>query len=398
VRQCQVDWKTKKRIMKLVGTKPLLNCTLGKKEFKVLWDTGSMVSLVDRKWVVENFPDEQIHSVSEFLGEELHLRAANNSMIQFDGLILLDFGLKINNGEVERREDKEQGFVVPILVSSNDIVDPILGYNVIEHLILEGSPEQKLALEESLRSQKKGFDLGPLSALIQEKAEDPDFLTEVKMSKTITVPAGHRVQVKCRVKAESSDKEQAVYFAPVVEDDENELIFSETISKLKLGRTNHIIVDVMNLSTVDRVVSKGKVVGSVHGVSAVLPMTKMADVERRKKVVDVGSVDAVGGKGDGVGVDQAGGKVAWAMNEVLFGTGFASTGFAGFAGFANPELPPIASYCLLLPPIRLPPIASYCLLFANLQIGQNSLPLITCEKHDCSTNYFSENLDIICSS
>ena len=39
VRQCQVDWKTKKRIMKLVGTKPLLNCTLGKKEFKVLWDS-----------------------------------------------------------------------------------------------------------------------------------------------------------------------------------------------------------------------------------------------------------------------------------------------------------------------------------------------------------------------
>ena len=69
--------------MKLVGTKPLLDCALGGKEFRVLWDTGSMVSLVDRRWVTEHFPDEQIHSVSEFLGEELHLRAANDSIIQF---------------------------------------------------------------------------------------------------------------------------------------------------------------------------------------------------------------------------------------------------------------------------------------------------------------------------
>ena len=64
VRQKQEDSKTKMKVMKLVGDKPILSCRLGGKPFEVLWDTGSMVSLVDRKWVKENFPDRQIHSIS----------------------------------------------------------------------------------------------------------------------------------------------------------------------------------------------------------------------------------------------------------------------------------------------------------------------------------------------
>ena len=56
VRQCQVDFRTKKKLIRLVGEKPVLSCNLGAKKTNVLWDTGSMVSLVDRRWVALNFP------------------------------------------------------------------------------------------------------------------------------------------------------------------------------------------------------------------------------------------------------------------------------------------------------------------------------------------------------
>ena len=67
VRQKQMDFKTTKKIVNLVGEKPMLKCSLGGKEFQVLWDTGSMISLVDRRWVKENFPEAIVHSVAAFL-------------------------------------------------------------------------------------------------------------------------------------------------------------------------------------------------------------------------------------------------------------------------------------------------------------------------------------------
>ena len=142
VHQKQIDFRTKKKILKLVGDKPMLTCSLDGEKYEVLWDTGSMISLVDRRWLKKNFPDKKIISVDEFLGnEELHVRAANSTEIEFDGVVLLNFSL-----------GKGDGFVIPVIVSSQDVNEPILGYNVIEHLILNGSPAQRLALKSSLRS------------------------------------------------------------------------------------------------------------------------------------------------------------------------------------------------------------------------------------------------------
>ena len=192
VRQVQFDMVTQRKMVKLVGEKPMLLCYYGGKSVKVLWDTGSMVSMVDRHWLQENFPDEKIYSVEEFLGTSLHLQAANATTIKFDGVVILNFTLN----------KEEDGFMVPVLVSSETMENPILGYNVIEDLILHGSMEQKKALEESLANQRGGFSLEPLVALVQRRSSSGDFLSEVKLPKSVKVPAGHRIKVKCRAKGE----------------------------------------------------------------------------------------------------------------------------------------------------------------------------------------------------
>ena len=81
--------------------------------------------------------------------------------------------------------------------------------------------------------------------------------------------------MKCRVKAQSNDDEQTVYFSPALSENEEELMFSQTVSKLRRGRTNHVVVDVMNHSAQDRVLRKGTVIGSMHSVASVIPMTKL---------------------------------------------------------------------------------------------------------------------------
>ena len=285
VRQVQFDMPTQRRMVKLVGEKPMLQCYYGGKAVKVLWDTGSMVSMVDRQWLDEHFPGVKIHTVEDFIGRRLHLQAANATTIKFDGVVILDFSLK----------EGEEGFMVPVLISSETIENPILGYNVIEDLILHGSVQQKQALECSLAKEKHGFTLEPLVALIQKRSRSDDLLAEVKLSNAVKVPAGHRVQVKCRAKVQPGEDGQVIYFSPLVVDNDDEVEFSETVATLRRGRTNHVIVDIINSSRTDKEFAKGMVVGKVQSVAAVVPMVAFNERRyEREEVAEVNTVSQVG--------------------------------------------------------------------------------------------------------
>ena len=191
VRQSQVDDCTRRRVLKLVGNKPNIQCFLDGKVVDLLWDTGSMVSIVDRSWLKKLFPAKEVLPVSTFLeGEKLIISAANSSEIKFDGVVLMDLGLK--EGRVE--------YPVPILVSSSLMAQPILGFNVIEDLVMNGNQEDHELLHSCFKTGNP-FKIEPLVSLIQEKVANPDFITEVKSSGDIIVPAGHKRQVRCRLKA-----------------------------------------------------------------------------------------------------------------------------------------------------------------------------------------------------
>ena len=59
------------------------------KEVEALWDTGSQVCVVSRKWQQSNLPVEVLRNIEELLGigEELNLDAMNGTDIPFDGWI-----------------------------------------------------------------------------------------------------------------------------------------------------------------------------------------------------------------------------------------------------------------------------------------------------------------------
>ena len=55
-----------------------------------------MISVVDQKWVKNNFPNTELLSIEEFLKDEvLKVQTANQSEIEFDGVMLVNFGLNI---------------------------------------------------------------------------------------------------------------------------------------------------------------------------------------------------------------------------------------------------------------------------------------------------------------
>ena len=267
VRQSQVDDATRRKVLKLVGDKPKIRCWWNDEEDVFLWDTGSMVTLVDRAWVKRYCPSAEILPVSAFLDEKLQLRAANSSEISFDGVVLVDFGLE--KGKVE--------FSVPVLVSSSPIAESIIGFNVIEDLIVNGTAADHERLHSCFVTSRP-FQVAPLVSVIQKKAETSDFLAEVKAPADIVVPAGHKRQVRCRLKTSCGvDATQSVYFSPCVSG-EDDFTFLETVSELRRGRTNYAYVEVLNESCQEKILRKGSLLGSVHSVSAVVPMVRSPNV------------------------------------------------------------------------------------------------------------------------
>ena len=65
VRQNLMDTKTKLKMVKMIGEKPKLLCNLGGVESKMLLDTGSGVTMVDRQWVSNNCPEAEVKPVEE---------------------------------------------------------------------------------------------------------------------------------------------------------------------------------------------------------------------------------------------------------------------------------------------------------------------------------------------
>ena len=61
------------RLVRLIGNQPLFNCKLDDVDTQVLWDTGSMLSLLDLVWLKERFPEAEVLLISDFLehGEEV---------------------------------------------------------------------------------------------------------------------------------------------------------------------------------------------------------------------------------------------------------------------------------------------------------------------------------------
>ena len=146
----KLPFKMKLKLVRLVGERPLVKIFLNGKRIKGLWDTGAMISLINKLFLEENFPDAKIQPISEFTGEGLTLSAANKSAIDVEGVVVLNFGVK----------DGEGLFKIPFLVTSQEISSPIIGYNTIEHLVKNFRGKMNLSeslcdLVDTLSSPKK---------------------------------------------------------------------------------------------------------------------------------------------------------------------------------------------------------------------------------------------------
>ena len=191
---CTPNLPLQNRLIKLIGRKPLFNCKLNDVSSKVLWDTGSMPSMVSSSWVKDNIPNAKLQPISDFLenDEKLEFKAANNTDVPMEGCVVLVFSMG------------KSSFEVPFLVTSSTLSNPIVGFNVMEHLIISG----KETREEVINSLSKAnntvtaekFDV--MVTLVEENFAEDDFLGDLRATKAHVVPANSSIRIRCKVKGD----------------------------------------------------------------------------------------------------------------------------------------------------------------------------------------------------
>ena len=100
-----VNAALQRRLVKLIGSKPIFKCVMNEVDSSALWDSGSQISVVDEEWVSNNAPNAELRPVSDFVEGELHCKTANNTEMPMLGIVMID----VTIGETALR--------VPFLVS-----------------------------------------------------------------------------------------------------------------------------------------------------------------------------------------------------------------------------------------------------------------------------------------
>ena len=263
--------KLKKKLINLVGLKPLVKVFLEDDLIEGLWDTGAMVSILSRSFAKENFPGVEVRPVSDFLGHEiLKINTANQAELPIDGVAVMDFGVEKGNPL----------FQVPFLVTPDSLSRPIIGYNTIEYFVLNFG--QNLDVPSSL--SKVVTDLSLRSAddvvnVITAGGNFSEISREAKLSKTYHIPA--RTSQKVRVKVKDFDFadnfNKPICFTPLEElCVENELVYFESVDVLKRGK-KYLDIVIYNPSPSVVAVQKGKIVGSVSDIGAAFSLPGFPD-------------------------------------------------------------------------------------------------------------------------
>ena len=194
--------------MKLIGDKCLIRCSLQGTNMRALLDTGAQVSIISKSILAENFPEEEIHDVSELLGNDtaLDLKTANGSALPYSGYVVLSFSLQ---------EGTSNDLKVPMLVTNTDIDNVIIGYNVLEEIINSHSDNSLdfMAYLKTSLSKVSDEDVIAFVDIVKEtKNESP--LT-VKTSKNPLINARNSSsKVTCCVNVEPMSKATSFFFEP----------------------------------------------------------------------------------------------------------------------------------------------------------------------------------------
>ena len=257
----KLPYKLKKKLISLVGVKPVAKLFLNGTEIDGLWDTGAQVSMMSKDFLQLNFPGVEVQPVRDFIQQEtLKVKAANQTELELDGIAVLDFGTK----------SESSLFQIPFLITPEKLSTAIIGYNTIEELVLNHKNVDLPVVVSTIITCLSAEKAEAFVNIIEAGGEISEISREARISKNYEIPANCSLKVRCKVKdlQFSNNYNKPITFTPLEElCIEGDLVYMDSVDVLKQGRKYMDIV-VYNPSNVPVMVEKGKIVGTVSDVSA----------------------------------------------------------------------------------------------------------------------------------
>ena len=157
------------------------------KTVEAIWDTGAKVSITSKDFLENNFPDLQVKSIQclSDCGPELDLSAANGTKINYIGYVEIDF--RLNSSDTEKQ------ITIPMLVTTDPMECPLIGYNVMQETVqMNSKTPMAIPYVSLVRSLHDTFcDTEPEQVdspvKIMKTLNSDDGLTPVKTSKSDVV-------------------------------------------------------------------------------------------------------------------------------------------------------------------------------------------------------------------
>ena len=258
----KLPYKMKLNLIRLVGERPVVNIFLDNKRVNGLWDTGAMVSVINEQFLGESFPEVEVRSIEEFIGNrEFNVTVANQGSLNIKGIAVLKFGVS----------EEQVLFEVPFLVTGDQLANTIIGYNTIEYLASNFQDQLNLmdALPKVIESLSQE-NVESMVNLLQKSSEIREISREAKLSKSTVVYPGSVEKVRCKIKdLEVNNIHNKVILFEALEElcVESELVVFDSPHVLK-NRKKYIDVCVYNPTAENIVISKGTVLGQVSDIAA----------------------------------------------------------------------------------------------------------------------------------
>ena len=225
-----------------------------------------MVSVIDRTCLEKFFPDKTIHSTEDFLGGgTLTLSAANNSLLEIDGVVILDFN------------HEKDSIQIPFVVTSETLTQPILGYNTISYLISR-FPDHKFLQNYLLNVSAETAQI--VAREIGKSSTTPEIIGSVSCHNTVKIPANCFVKIKGKIKFDAPvNSETEVLFSLSLElEGESKLLTYETTGTVKRGKQVKLKIGIYNQSSKDIFLKKGTNLGDISEVSWALRLPARQNV------------------------------------------------------------------------------------------------------------------------
>lgn len=253
----------KLRLVKLIGDKCIVTCSLDKVPVQALWDTGAQVSIISSQFLQAQCPSSDVRPVSDLVSSDLILTSASNDEVPFEGWTDLEF--QLGHGTTSLR--------VPFLVSSSpSLVRPIIGYNVIRHYI--NSDE---CLNNALTGALPGISPKTVNMISQMLQETETVYNVYSGSSTQEIPPQSSVIIRAcfRIGRNHGGQWKGLFTPAVFEG--NGLIITETL--LTVSENKHsmsfVRIPVQNCTNSVVILKKNTHLGTLETVSSVVSMNSV---------------------------------------------------------------------------------------------------------------------------